>query len=45
MMSKLKRKEKASDGLAMDWNLYPKQKLAISPEHNSCLYGGAAGGK
>ncbi len=35
---------KTSD-LNIDWNLYPKQKLALSGEHNSCLYGGAGGGK
>ncbi len=30
--------------MTLDFTLYPKQKLAMSHEHNSCCFGGAASG-
>jgi hypothetical protein len=43
-LSRRKKRDKATN-TKLDFNLYPKQKLAMDGGANEILYGGAAGGK
>ena len=43
-MARAKRKRGIENSVTMDFNLFPKQLLALKQKKSEVLYGGSAGG-